>query len=222
MSVDLNKLKVEIPFKYRVQSFNKAGDKASCVAYIDARDVMNILDEVVGTENWQSDFKEVKGNLYAGLALRINGEWVWKWDCGTESKTEGEKGEASDAFKRASVKWGVGRFLYDKPIQWVKAKDKRPIDDKGNIIYDLTEYFKKNLPSKSSEKSEKSSKVTNIDSKLPSWVDEKFSQCHSLNDLVDMEIKILDSKPHFRDMQEYKDIYGSHVDRIDFLSVDQK
>lgn len=143
--IDLEKLKKEIPFKWRIQSINKTGDKASCVAYIDARAVQTILDEVVGAENWQSDFKEIKGNLFAGVGLRIDNEWIWKWDCGTESSTEKEKGEASDSFKRAAVKWGIGRFLYNQPIQWVKIKDKKPIDDKNNIIYDLTEYFNKKL-----------------------------------------------------------------------------
>ena len=152
--MSLEDLKKQIPFKWRVQSFSKSSQTASCVAYVDARDVMDILDQVVGTENWQSDFKEIKGNLYAGVGIRLNNsiEWVWKWDCGTESNTEKEKGEASDAFKRAAVKWGVGRFLYDIPIQYVKSNEKKTasnypfvVDDNGQKVWDVTEYINKKL-----------------------------------------------------------------------------
>jgi len=211
--INFEELKKEIPFKWRIQSISKNGETGSCVAYIDARDVMSILDEVIGPEYWQSDYKEIKGNLYAGIGLRINDEWIWKWDCGIESKTEAEKGESSDAFKRAGVKWGIGRFLYDKEIQWVKIKDKKPINDKGQVIYNLTEYLNNKNKSAAPEK------VTDISSKLPSWVNEKFSQCNSLNDLIDMEIKVLDSKPHFKSLSEYKALYLQHEKRINEIKA---
>lgn len=155
--MSLEELKKQIPFKWRVQSFSKSSQTASCVAYVDARDVMDILDQVVGTENWQSDFKEIKGNLYAGVGIRLNNsiEWVWKWDCGTESNTEKEKGEASDAFKRAAVKWGVGRFLYDIPIQYVKSNEKKTasnypfvVDDNGQKVWDITKFINDKMVNK--------------------------------------------------------------------------
>jgi len=153
--IDLSKLKKEIPCQWRIQSCSKNSATATCVSYIDARDVMNILDEVAGPENWKSDYKEIKGHLYAGIGIRVDTdstEWVWKWDCGTESNTEKEKGEASDAFKRAAVKWGVGRFLYDIPIQFVKTNEPKndrnypyPVDDRGNKIKDLTLHLNKKI-----------------------------------------------------------------------------
>lgn len=114
--MDLNDLKKEIPYKWRVQSANQYG--ASCVAYIDARVVQDLLDEVVGAENWQCKYEEHKGNLFCSIGiLQENADvWVWKSDCGVESNVEKQKGEASDAFKRAAVMWGVGRFLYNMPI----------------------------------------------------------------------------------------------------------
>lgn len=111
--------------------------------YKDARCDMNILDETVGAENWQRDHKEVKGNLYCGVGINRNydnklpivdsnnnivdyrqinvePEWIWKWDCGIESREDKEgnqkKGEASDSFKRACVNWGIGRELYTVPV----------------------------------------------------------------------------------------------------------
>lgn len=88
--------------------------------YKTARVDMDILDEVFGIGGWQSDYKEIKGNLYAGIGVRgKDSTWVWKWDCGVESRADGEgnekKGEASDAFKRAGFKWGIGRALYTCP-----------------------------------------------------------------------------------------------------------
>ena len=56
--MSLEELKKQIPYKWRVQSFSKTSQTATCVAYVDARDVMDILDEVVGIENWQSDYKD--------------------------------------------------------------------------------------------------------------------------------------------------------------------
>lgn len=92
--------------------------------YKDARVDMNILDETHGSELWQRDHKEVKGNMYAGVGIwnDVINQWVWKWDCGTESNTEKEKGEASDSFKRACVNLGIGRELYTSPFIFVRCE----------------------------------------------------------------------------------------------------
>lgn len=124
--MNLEDLKKEIPFKWRVQSANQYG--ASCVAYIDSRQVQDLLDEVVGAENWQCKFEEHKNNMFCSIGINTvssDGQcvWVWKSDCGTESQVEKQKGEASDAFKRAAVMWGIGRFLYSKKIIKLPTKD---------------------------------------------------------------------------------------------------
>lgn len=146
--MNLKNLTKVIPYQWRVQSFQT--NTAVCVAYIDSRDVQVTLDEEIGPENWQCDYKEIKGNLFCGLGIKVGENWVWKWDCGTESNTEKEKGEASDSFKRAAVKWGIGRFLYDLEIlriQWVEKNGKKyPSNEKGEPIYDgakLTEFLNK-------------------------------------------------------------------------------
>lgn len=107
----------------RVQS--SGGGKAKLLLYKDARVDMNILDESVGNDNWQRDHFELKGNLYCKVGIKQpNGEWVWKSDCGSESNTERQKGEASDAFKRACFNWGIGRELYTGPAISVSLNDK--------------------------------------------------------------------------------------------------
>lgn len=97
-----------------------------CLLYKTARTDMDLLDETVSPANWENDYREIKGNLYAGIGIRQqNGSMVWKWDCGIESREDGEgnekKGEASDAFKRAGFRWGIGRELYTSPFIWIKS-----------------------------------------------------------------------------------------------------
>jgi hypothetical protein len=80
--------------------------------YIDARYVMDRLDHL-GPGNWQDRYMDrTGGSVRCGIGLLIDGEWVWKWDVGTQSDIEPEKGSYSEAFKRAAVKWGIGRDLY--------------------------------------------------------------------------------------------------------------
>ena len=91
--------------------------------YKTARTDANMLDEKYGPFEWQNDFKVVDGVLYGGIGISDNqGGYVWKWDAGTESNTEAEKGRASDAFKRAGFKWGIGRELYTAPRIWISAE----------------------------------------------------------------------------------------------------
>lgn len=94
---------------------------AVALVYKTSRVDMDILDETVGAENWADDYKEIHGNLYCGIGIRASKDepFVWKWDCGVESREDAgneKKGEASDAFKRAGVKWGIGRELYTAPF----------------------------------------------------------------------------------------------------------
>ena len=143
--MNLQDLKKEMPFKWRVQSTSEYG--SNCVAYIDARDVQDILDDVVGAANWQVKYEEHKGNLFASIGILIETGWVWKSDCGTESQVEKQKGEASDAFKRAAVMWGVGRFLYSLEIikikEVIKAGNKYHPAHSGQRIWNINEHCNK-------------------------------------------------------------------------------
>lgn len=88
--------------------------KKSLLIYKDARVDMNILDEVVGSNNWQRKHYEHKGNLFCSVGIydQDKKEWVWKEDVGAPGNFEKEKGESSDSFKRACTNWGIGRELY--------------------------------------------------------------------------------------------------------------
>lgn len=104
---------------WRAQTLNREGTKALALAYIDARDVMKRLDEVVGPENWQDRYEFSGPRTVCYLSIRISGEWVTKADGAGDTDVEAEKGAISDAFKRAAVKWGIGRYLYDLDAPWV-------------------------------------------------------------------------------------------------------
>lgn len=100
----------------RVNEVQEDRGKVTLLLYPTSRTVMNLLDETVGVNCWQRKHYEIKGRNYCSLGIYFEDRgWVWKDDCGTESNTEKEKGEASDAFKRAAVNWGIARELYTAP-----------------------------------------------------------------------------------------------------------
>jgi len=92
------------------------------LAYIDARDVMERLDFVVGPGNWQCRYP-YQGCCEIGLRIGPPTEWIWKSNGAGVTDVEAEKGQYSDAFKRAAVLWGIGRYLYDLPNTWVDLDD---------------------------------------------------------------------------------------------------
>ncbi len=125
---------------WKPQAVSKDKTRALAVAYIDARDVMARLDEVVGPFNWQVKHEQAGDQTVTGLGLKhpLTGEWVWKYDVGfvggSESKDDDEqmkavKGTASDGLKRAAVAWGIGRYLYSLPKTWVEF-DARSVNSK--------------------------------------------------------------------------------------------
>lgn len=157
--MELKDLQKQIPYQWRIQSYSKNKPSASVIAYIDARDAMRLLDEVVGPQNWQDKYEVINGQMFAGVGINVGvvgaAQWVWKWDTGTESQTEKEKGVVSDAFKRACVKWGIGRFLYDLDVMYIDTNEKKtdnpknypyPVTKAGQRIYDLTKHMNDLMP----------------------------------------------------------------------------
>ncbi|RME59134.1 MAG: hypothetical protein D6790_11035, partial [Caldilineae bacterium] len=112
---------------WKAQATTKDGSRAMAVAYIDSRAVQDRLDAVVGPENW-SDSYRVLGEQHSAGVLEIVVECrltvlgVTKSDVGAG---EDHKSAYSDAFKRAAVKMGVGRYLYALPKRWVAYDPKK-------------------------------------------------------------------------------------------------
>lgn len=118
----------------RVQSVTTKG--CILLIYKDARVDMRMLDEVFGCMNWQRTHELINGNLFCNIDIWDDDKKVWvrKQDVGVESKTEQQKGEASDSFKRAGFTVGIGRELYSSPFIWVSLSESE-ITKSGDKCY---------------------------------------------------------------------------------------
>ncbi len=110
----------EVRFKPQVVS----GNRAMAIAYVDARVIQDRLDEVLGVAGWQDEYEVLPdGGVVCRLRLHLGDQWITKMDVGgpSEQPDEGDRRKAafSDALKRAAVKFGIGRYLYRLPAQWV-------------------------------------------------------------------------------------------------------
>ena len=105
----------------RVGTKNERG--LSLLLYKDARVDQKILDEAFGMYGWERTHQSIEGNLYCTVRIwdSEKSQWIEKQDVGTTSYTEKEKGQASDAFKRACVNVGIGRELYTAPFIWIPS-----------------------------------------------------------------------------------------------------
>ncbi|ULR39751.1 Rad52/Rad22 family DNA repair protein (plasmid) [Thermus sp. NEB1569] len=117
----------------KIQAVSKDGRKGQVVAYVDARAVMNRLDEVLGPDGWADEYEVLADRTFQGrngderlveVKCRLTILGITKEDVG-----EGDtlKAAFSDALKRAAVKFGVGRHLYEMEKVWVD------LDERGNF-----------------------------------------------------------------------------------------
>lgn len=127
---DAKSIMVELakPFhesEIKVKPAKVSGNRALALWYIDARHVMDRLDETLGIDGWRDEYTVLEGGqeVECRLSLKIGGVWITKADVGGESEQPdgGDRMKAaySDALKRAAVKFGVGRFLYRMPQTWM-------------------------------------------------------------------------------------------------------
>ena len=118
---------------------SRTTNKGLAAAYVTNRAIMDRLDEVCGPENWKNEFMPgPNGGVICGLSIRVErgegsigsggfAEWITKWDGAENTDIEAVKGGLSSAMRRAAVQWGIGRYLYKLPSQWV------PVDDNGRF-----------------------------------------------------------------------------------------
>ena len=126
----------------RVSQINEKG--LSLLLYKTARTDYAMLDAKFGMFGWQNDYRLIDGKMYCGIGVRNpeTGEWVWKWNVGTESNTEAEKGQASDAMKRAGFAFGIGTELYSSPFIWIPAELCNIQERKGKLCCNDRFYVK--------------------------------------------------------------------------------
>ena len=133
---------------WKLQLTNKDKTSGLAVAYLDARVIADRLDAVVGQNRWKDEYKPwhnyvtKKEQKFAQLCTisiydEEQGEWIGKTDGAEDSDIEPIKGGLSDAFKRAAVKWNIGRYLYQLEPVWVD------IEPRGDSFIIKKSEFKK-------------------------------------------------------------------------------
>lgn len=108
---------------WRLGSVSKAKMRGMALAYLDARNVMERLDAVCTPEGWQDTYPHAGQKTVCSIGIKCGDEWIWKSDGAGDSDIEAEKGALSDAFKRAGVRWGIGRYLYTLDSPWVEIEE---------------------------------------------------------------------------------------------------
>ena len=172
----------------------------SLLLYKDARCDMNILDETIGSMNWQRTHTRENANCIVSIWDKDKNQWISKEDTGTESNTEKEKGLASDSFKRACFNWGIGRELYTSPFIWVSDLNYIKTNPKTQK-QTVTERFKVSMIETSADKV-----ITALEIQ-----DSKGNVVFSTKKkVVKQEPKVLDPKPK-----------TENVDNVEFATQEQ-
>ena len=103
--------------EWRIQQAGKSGNKiwAKVLAYVTNRAIMKRLDEVCGKAGWRNEYRDIpnNGGVECGISIKVDAEWITKWDAAENTQVEAVKGGRSGAMKRAAVQWGIGRYLYN-------------------------------------------------------------------------------------------------------------
>ena len=93
---------------------------------------MNRLDDVLGPANWWDEYMPLENSVICRLTIRLpDGTTLTKSDAGgyagMADSGDDDKSGFSDAFKRAAVKFGIGRYLYrDGVPRFVQERVRHP------------------------------------------------------------------------------------------------
>lgn len=174
--MDLQKLKE--PFstediEWRLQSCGEKDGKiwGKVLAYITSRAVQERLDNVCGSDNWQTKIEKVGDAYLCTLSIRVQhddgtSEWISRTDGADATDIEAVKGGISGAIKRSAVQFGIGRYLYNLKDNWAIVGDKGAYSGKTKD----GKWFKWSPPA------------------LPSWALPKDKELQELKDKVSMAI----------------------------------
>lgn len=105
--------------EWRIGATNTAKTSGIAFPYLTNRAIQKRLDEVFGIFGWKNEFITSDKSKICGISIKVGDEWVTKYDGADDTNIEATKGGVSNAMKRAAVQWGIGRYLYKVPNQWV-------------------------------------------------------------------------------------------------------
>jgi hypothetical protein len=136
MTIDLSQLALPFPaddIEWRVNRSGIGNRGIFCVvlAYVTARAIQQRLDDVCGPANWRVEEPRIlsvngKDAFAVGLSIRIEGEWIAKWDVADPTKVEPAKGGFSGGQKRSGAQWGIARYLYRLDETFAEVADTAP------------------------------------------------------------------------------------------------
>ena len=132
----------ELEWRVMQAGFKANGEAwAKVLCYMDARAAMDRLDNTVGPENWKDRYWRDGASIMCGLSIKVDGEWIEKVDGSEETDVEAIKGGLSGSFKRACVKWGIGRYLYDLKDDFAKTVQKGTKGAIRGVTRDKKEFY---------------------------------------------------------------------------------
>ncbi len=109
---------------WKPAALSKDRTRALLLAHIDARAIQDRLDAICPND-WAFEIDVVQGARLPTVKGRLTVLGVAREDIG--EAPEGDlgtlKAASSDALKRCAVHFGIGRYLYDLPKQWVEWDD---------------------------------------------------------------------------------------------------
>lgn len=113
----------EDEINWRVQNSRVTGQgeiQIKVVPYLDARQVEQRLDDILTIARWTVSYQQIEGGFLATIGIYFGDPvgWVYRTDGAEETNIEATKGGISDAFKRAAVQFGIGRYLYVPAQKW--------------------------------------------------------------------------------------------------------
>lgn len=158
--------------EWRIQQSGKSGQGniyAMVLAYVTNRAIMSRLDEVCGKAGWRNEYLPAPaGGVMCGISIKVDGEWITKWDAAENTEVEAVKGGMSGAMKRAAVQWGIGRYLYNLETGFAQVSTEKRNDWHRAKLKDNTAFWwaPPQLPSWALPATE-SKKQTNNESKPP-------------------------------------------------------
>ena len=134
----------EIDWRVDSSGVGDRGPWAKVLAYQDTRAIEDRLDTVITPGGWQTEIKYIEtsypdkntgisGGFICGLSIKVDGEWVTKWDGAALTEYQAFKGGITGSIKRAAVQWGMGRYLYglkDEPQMWAVITENGKYKDK--------------------------------------------------------------------------------------------
>lgn len=113
---------------------NKNGIWATALAYVTNRAIMQRLDDICGSNNWQNEYREWRNDSQlCGISIWDSDkkQWITKWDGADNTNFESTKGGLSDSMKRAGYQWGIGRYLYKLPEMFLTCTTEKPQNKDG-------------------------------------------------------------------------------------------